>query len=97
VNVPAVRENTAALQPGQGKTWRRLVGCHFQTYPYARISRVVCGEHGVRLSDIEYFEMAIKSTAKGSISTHARSKCYCSVAAAEMQEIIKIIKECDLR
>ncbi len=51
VDVPAVGKNTAALQPGRGKTWRHLDGHHFQTYLYARISRVVCGEHGLRLPE----------------------------------------------
>lgn len=48
VDAPALCENTAALPPGRGKTWRHLDSCHFQTYLYARIPRVVCGEHGVR-------------------------------------------------
>lgn len=48
VDVPALRENTAALPPGRGKTWWHPDSCHFRTYLYARIPRVVCGEHGVR-------------------------------------------------
>lgn len=51
VDAPVLRENTAALLPGRGKTWRHLGSCHFQTYLYARIPRVVCGEHGVRLPE----------------------------------------------
>ena len=51
VDVPAVRKNTAALRTGRVKTWRHLDGYHFQTYQYARISRVICDEHGVRLPE----------------------------------------------
>jgi transposase len=51
VDAPVLRENTAALLPGRGKTWRHLDSCHFQAYLYARIPRVVCGEHGMRLPE----------------------------------------------
>ena len=51
VDAPVLRENTAALLPGRGKTWRHLDSCHFQTCLYARIPRVVCGEHGMRLPE----------------------------------------------
>jgi len=33
------------------QTWRHLDSCQFQTYLHARIPRVVCGEHGVRLPE----------------------------------------------
>lgn len=38
------------------RTWRHLDSCHFQTHLHARVPRIRCSEHGVRLVRVSWAE-----------------------------------------